>query len=76
MSLWHRIKHPCVWFTEQDVPRLKRNAETEFWKPKFEQWRTELSGKERRSGLRHTVAFSCVAPMFDQFGRVGLCRGA
>ncbi len=47
MSLWHRIAHPCVWFTEKDLPRLKANAQADFWRPKFEKWRAELTGTDR-----------------------------
>ena len=47
MSLWHTLKHPCVWFTEKDLPRLRENAQSDFWRPKFDAWRTELAGVER-----------------------------
>ena len=47
MALWHRIdEHPCVWFTKKDLPRLRANAQTDFWRPKFEAWRRELAGRE------------------------------
>ncbi len=43
MAKWHEIAHPCLWFTAEDLPRLKANAELPFWKPKFDQWRRELT---------------------------------
>jgi len=47
MSLWNRIKHPCVWFTEEDYPRLRANAVADLWRPQFELWRGELADKRR-----------------------------
>jgi hypothetical protein len=47
MALWHRIEHPCVWFTKKDLPRLRANAQTALWRPKFDAWRAELAGLER-----------------------------
>ena len=35
MAHGHRILHPCLWFTEQDRPRLRANVQTPFWKPKI-----------------------------------------
>jgi hypothetical protein len=40
---WHEITHPFMWVTEADLPRLKHNATLPFWKPKFAEWRAELS---------------------------------
>lgn len=47
MALWHRIEHPCVWFTAKDLPRLRANAQADFWHPKFDAWRAELEGLDR-----------------------------
>lgn len=46
MAMWHRIQHPCVWLTAADLPRLRANAQTDFWRPKFEAWRNELADLE------------------------------
>lgn len=45
--LWHRIAHPCIWFTAADVPRLRHNAELPLWKPHFDDWRRKLADKSR-----------------------------
>ncbi len=41
-SFWQEISHPFFWITEKDLPRLKQNAESPFWKEKFDSWRLEL----------------------------------
>ncbi len=43
MSLWQKIKHPCVWMTADDFPRLQENAQQPFWKQKLDRYRTELA---------------------------------
>ena len=57
MALWHRTRHPCVWFTADDMPRLLTNAETDFWRPKFEGWRSELAAKKRLRITTKTIDF-------------------
>ncbi len=59
MSLWHRIKHPCVWFTGADLPRLRANAQTDFWRPRFEAWRAELAELERLPLPNRPIDFHC-----------------
>ena len=56
-SLWQEVRHPFFWFQEQDLPRLRYNAELPFWKSKFEAWRRELEQFDHLPIVTPTIDF-------------------
>lgn len=56
-SFWQEHSHPFFLYNESDLPRLKRNAELPFWKPKFEAWRRELKALDRLTITTQLIDF-------------------
>ncbi len=56
-TFWQEIRHPFFWAREEDLPRLRSNAELPFWSPKFAAWRKELNGLDRLVIATPTIDF-------------------